>query len=93
MSIVDKKGLACVKTRGSLRATKISLRVRLMKCCRKSKASPAVLSAHLGQRGERHALHVTAYVALAEALEAPLVTRDARRAQAPSNRATVELYQ
>jgi predicted nucleic acid-binding protein len=34
-----------------------------------------------------------AYVALAEALDAPLVTKDARLAQAPGNRATVELYQ
>lgn len=33
-----------------------------------------------------------AYVALAEALYAPLVTMDARLAQAPGNRATVELY-
>ena len=34
-----------------------------------------------------------AYVALAEALDVPLVTKDARLAQAPGNRATVELYQ
>ena len=34
-----------------------------------------------------------AYVALAEALKASLVTTDARLAQAPGNRATVELYQ
>ncbi len=34
-----------------------------------------------------------AYIALAEALDAPLVTRDTRLAQAPGNRATVELYQ
>ena len=34
-----------------------------------------------------------AYVALAEVLNAPLVTTDARLAQAPGNRATVELYQ
>jgi predicted nucleic acid-binding protein len=33
-----------------------------------------------------------AYVALAEALGAPLVTRDTRLAQAPGNSATVELY-
>ncbi|MDQ3639709.1 MAG: type II toxin-antitoxin system VapC family toxin [Actinomycetota bacterium] len=33
-----------------------------------------------------------AYVALAEALDAPLVTTDARLAQASGNRATVELY-
>ncbi len=33
-----------------------------------------------------------AYVALAEALDAPLVTRDARLAQAPGHRAMVELY-
>ena len=32
-----------------------------------------------------------AYVALAEALDAPLVTRDARLASAPGHRATVEL--
>lgn len=34
-----------------------------------------------------------AYVALAEALDVPLVTRDARLAQASGKRATVELYQ
>jgi predicted nucleic acid-binding protein len=33
-----------------------------------------------------------AYVALAEALGAPLITRDARLARAPGNNATVELY-
>ena len=33
-----------------------------------------------------------AYVALAEALEAPLVTMDARLAQAPGHNAAVELY-
>ncbi len=36
--------------------------------------------------------YAAAYVALAEALDAPLVTRDTRLAQAPGNRATVELY-
>lgn len=33
-----------------------------------------------------------AYVALAEALDAPLVTMDERLARAPGNRANVELY-
>ncbi len=33
-----------------------------------------------------------AYVALAEALGAPLITRDVRLARAPGNNATVELY-
>ncbi len=33
-----------------------------------------------------------AYIALAEALDAPLVTRDARLAQAPGKRAAVELF-
>lgn len=33
-----------------------------------------------------------AYVALAEALDAPLITLDQRLAQAPGNRANVELY-
>jgi predicted nucleic acid-binding protein len=33
-----------------------------------------------------------AYVALAETLEAPLVTRDERHSRAPGIRATVELY-
>jgi hypothetical protein len=44
MSIVDKKGLAYLKTRGSLHATKILLLMHHMKCCQKSKSSPAVLS-------------------------------------------------
>lgn len=34
-----------------------------------------------------------AYVALAEALDAPLLTRDARLARAPGTRAAIELYQ
>ncbi len=34
-----------------------------------------------------------AYVALAEALDAPLVTMDARLAQAPGHSAAVELYE
>ena len=33
-----------------------------------------------------------AYVALAEALEAPLIIRDGRLSRAPGIRATVELY-
>ena len=33
-----------------------------------------------------------AYIALAEALDAPLITVDGRLAQAPGHRATVELY-
>ena len=33
------------------------------------------------------------YVALAETLDAPLVTADARLARAPGHRATVELYE
>ena len=33
-----------------------------------------------------------AYIALAETLEAPLITRDARLARAPGIRATVEVY-
>jgi predicted nucleic acid-binding protein len=33
-----------------------------------------------------------AYIALAETLEAPLVTRDARLARAPGIRAEVEVY-
>lgn len=33
-----------------------------------------------------------AYVALAEALDAPLITLDRRLAQAPGNRAVVEVY-
>jgi predicted nucleic acid-binding protein len=36
--------------------------------------------------------HDAAYVALAVALDAPLVTMDARLAQAPSHSAAVELY-
>jgi predicted nucleic acid-binding protein len=42
----------------------------------------------------RHNLTVydAAYVALAEALDAPLVTMDARLAQAPGHNAAVELY-
>ena len=53
MSIVDKKGLAFVRTRGPLHATKLSLRMRFMKCCRKSKTSSAVLLAHLGRTDGR----------------------------------------
>lgn len=34
-----------------------------------------------------------AYIALAETLEAPLVTRDAKLARAPGIRATIELYE
>jgi predicted nucleic acid-binding protein len=36
--------------------------------------------------------NLTAYVALAEALDAPLVTMDARLAQAPGIRAAMEVY-
>ena len=36
--------------------------------------------------------YVAAYVALAEALGAPLITKDARLERAPGNHAAVELY-
>ena len=41
---------------------------------------------------ENLTVYDAAYVALAEALEAPLVTMDARLAQAPGHNAAVELY-
>ncbi len=42
--------------------------------------------------GENLTAYDAAYVALAEALDAPLVTMDARLAQVPGHRAAVELY-
>jgi len=41
---------------------------------------------------ENLSAHDAAYAALAEALEAPLITMDARLAQAPCIRAAVEVY-
>ena len=41
---------------------------------------------------ENLTVYDAAYVVLAEALDAPLVTMDARLAQAPGHRAAVELY-
>ncbi|HSL01527.1 MAG TPA: type II toxin-antitoxin system VapC family toxin [Rubrobacteraceae bacterium] len=41
---------------------------------------------------ENFTVYDAAYVALAEALDAPLVTMDARLAQSPGIRAAVELY-
>jgi predicted nucleic acid-binding protein len=53
----------------------------------------ALLLGRIWELRENLTAYDAAYVALAEALDAPLVTRDARLAQAPGNRAAVELYQ
>ena len=52
----------------------------------------APLAARIWELRENLTVYDAAYVALAEVLGAPLVTMDARLAQAPGIRAVVELY-
>ncbi len=52
----------------------------------------APLAARIWELRENLTAYDAAYVALAEALDAPLVTMDARLARAPGVRAEVELY-
>ncbi len=52
----------------------------------------APLAARIWELRENLSAYDAAYVALAEALDAPLVTMDARLARAPGIRAEVELY-
>lgn len=53
----------------------------------------AALLGRIWELRENVTAYDAAYVALAEALRAPLLTRDARLARASGNNATVELYQ
>ena len=54
--------------------------------------SHAPLVARIWDLRSNFTAYDTAYVALAEALDAPLVTTDGRLARAPGHRARVELY-
>lgn len=53
----------------------------------------ATLLGRIWELRENVTAYDATYVALAEALGAPLITRDARLARAPGNDATTELYQ
>jgi predicted nucleic acid-binding protein len=52
----------------------------------------APLAARIWELKENLTAYDAAYVALAEALDAPLITTDARLAQAPGHNAAMELY-
>lgn len=78
---------------GALPATRARLALNRLRETRLIRYPHAPLLGRIWDLRENVTAYDAAYVALAEALGAPLVTRDARLAQAPNNRATIELYQ
>jgi predicted nucleic acid-binding protein len=53
---------------------------------------PVVLLKRIWQLRQNFSAYDAAYVALAEELKAPLITRDQRLAAAPGHRATIEVF-
>jgi len=78
---------------GALPAARARLALNRLRETRLIRYPHAPLLERIWDLRENVTAYDAAYIALAEVLGAPLVTRDARLAQSPSNRATVELYQ
>ena len=59
---------------------------------RVTRYAPALLLERVWQLRQNLSAYDSAYVALAEELKAPLITRDRKIAQAPGHKATVEVF-
>ena len=77
---------------GALPATRARLALDRLRETRLIRYPHAPLLGRIWELRDNLTAYDAAYVALAEALDAPLVTLDERLAQAPNIRATVELY-
>ena len=78
---------------GALSAERARLALNRLRQTRLIRYSHTPFLGRIWELRENLTAYDAAYVALAEALKASLVTTDARLAQVPGNRATVELYQ
>ena len=77
---------------GALPAERARLALNRLRQTRLIRYSHTPFLGRIWELRENLTAYDAAYVALAEALDAPLVTMDVRLAQAPGNRATVELH-
>lgn len=77
---------------GSLPATRACLALDRLRETRLIRYPHTPLLGRIWGLRENVTAYEAVYVALAEALDAPLVTMDERLARAPGNRANVELY-
>ena len=78
--------------RGALSAERARRALNRLRQTHLTRYPHAPLLGRIWELRENVTVYDAAYVALAEALDAPLVTMDARLAQAPGVRATIELY-
>jgi predicted nucleic acid-binding protein len=77
---------------GALPAKRARLALNRLRQTRLIRYPHTLFLSQIWELRENLTAYDAAYVALAEALKAPLVTTDMRLAQAPGNNATVELY-
>jgi predicted nucleic acid-binding protein len=84
--------LRCYSLRGDLSGKQSRLILSLLREMKAVRYPHAPLAARIWEMRENLTAYDAAYVALAEVLDAPLLTMDARVAQAPGIRAEVELY-
>jgi predicted nucleic acid-binding protein len=78
---------------GALSAQRARLALNRLFGMRVTRYPHTALLPRIWELKDRVTAYDAAYVALAETLEAPLITRDARLSRAPGIRAAVELYE
>ena len=78
--------------RGELSQERARLALNRLSTMRFTRYPHTALLPRVWELRDNVTVYDAAYVALAETLEAPIVTRDARLAQAPGIRAAVEVY-
>ena len=78
--------------RGELSQARARLALDRLSAARFTRYPHTALLSRVWELRDNVTVYDAAYVALAETLEAPLVTTDARLAQAPGIRAAVEVY-
>ena len=77
---------------GDLSAERARLAMNRLSAMRVTRYPHTALLPRIWELRDNVTAYDAAYVALAETLEAPLITRDERLSKAPGIRATVELY-
>jgi predicted nucleic acid-binding protein len=77
---------------GTLTAKRAEEAIDDLAALRLARYPPVVLLKRIWQLRQNFSAHDAAYVALAEELKAPLITRDQRLAAAPGHRATIEVF-
>ena len=85
--------LRCYSLRGNLSGDQGRLILNLLREMKAVRYPHAPLAARIWELRDNLTAYDAAYVALAEVLDAPLVTMDARLAHAPGHKAAVELFE